>query len=314
MSAAIPDPAQVIPEVLEAERHEPTVTWPGLYALVGAMVLIWACNFIIGKVAVQEFSASLLGGLRIQVAAVMLLVIFALARGVRGLSGLRGNWKLMSVLGLFGVAGNQGFFVLGLKHTSVAHSSLIISVGPVFVLILACLHRLEKLTPLKVGGIALSMAGVAILAGEHHNGQGASLLGDIFTAVGSLAFAYFVILSKEVRPRFDSLSLNTFVFLTGAIIMLPFTAGGLWTGGFEYVTWRGWLAMLYMAAFSSVAGYLIFYYGLKYIAATRMSAFSYLQPPIATALSWLLLGEPITLPLVAGGLVIFAGVYITEKG
>jgi drug/metabolite transporter (DMT)-like permease len=72
--------------------------------------------------------------------------------------------------------------------------------------------------------------------------------------------------------------------------------------------------MLYMAAFSSVAAYLIFYYGLQYIPATRMSAFSYLQPPIATTMSWMLLGERVTLPLVAGGLVIFAGVYLTERG
>lgn len=310
----VPDPAEVLPEVLEAEHRRPSVSWPGLYLLVAAMVLIWSCNFIIGKIATREFSVLALAGIRIQVAALILLVIFTARRGPAGFAELRMNWKLMALLGLFGVAGNQGFFVLGLNYTSVAHSSLIVSLGPVFVLVLARLYGLERLSRLKISGLALSMAGVAILVGEHHNGQHSSLLGDCFIASGSLAFACYVILSKEVSARFDSLSLNTFTYLAGAVMTIPLTAAGLALGGTARVTWHGWLAMLYMAAFSSVAAYLIFYYGLQYIPATRMSAFSYLQPPIATALSFVLLAEPITLPLVAGGLVIFTGVYLTEKG
>ncbi len=310
----VPDPVEVLPEVLAAEHRRPSVTWAGLYALVGAMVLMWSINFTIGKIATRQFSALALSAIRIQVAAVILLAIFVARRGLSGFAEFRSHWKLMALLGLFGVVGNQGFFVLGLALTSVAHSSLIVSLGPVFVLVLARLHGLEKLSRLKIAGLAVSVAGVAILVSEHHNGQHSSLLGDCFIASGSLTFAYFVILSKEVTTRFDSLSLNTFTYTSGAVMMIPLSAAGLARGGIAHVNVHGWLAMLYMAAFSSVAAYLIFYYGLQYIPATRMSAFSYLQPPIATALSWVLLGEPITLPLVAGGLVIFTGVYLTEKG
>lgn len=310
----VPDPAEVLPEVLEAEHRRPSVSWPGLYLLVAAMVLIWTCNFVIGKVATREFSVLTLAGIRIQVAALLLLVMFTARRGFAGFKQLRANWKLMTLLGAFGVTGNQVFFVLGLKYTSVAHSSLIVSLGPVFVLVLARFYGLEKLSGLKIAGLALCLAGVGILVGGHHNGQYSSLLGDCFIASGSLAFACYVILSKEVSARFDSLSLNTFTFLAGALMTIPLAAVGLARGGTAQVTWHGWLAMLYMAVFSSVAGYLIFYYALQYIPATRMSAFSYLQPPLATALSFVLLAEPITLPLIAGGLVIFTGVYLTEKG
>jgi drug/metabolite transporter (DMT)-like permease len=69
-----------------------------------------------------------------------------------------------------------------------------------------------------------------------------------------------------------------------------------------------------MAIFPSVICYLIYYYALKQIPASRVAALAYLQPVLATVLGVLLLGEHVTVPLVAGGVVIFAGVYLTERG
>ncbi len=309
-----PDPHEVVPEVLEVEHRPPPIPKGWLYAMIVAMIMMWSCNFIIGKIAVSEFPAVALSGIRVQTAALILLALFFARRGPAAFAPMRANWKLMTLLALFGVVLNQGFFVVGLKLTSVAHSSLIVSLGPVFVLILARLHGLEELTWMKVAGLALSLAGLGLLVAERHPGQQSSLLGDFFIATGSLAFAYYVILSKEITPRFDSLSLNTFVFLLAAIMMIPLSATAFFGGGLSHVTWRGWLAMLYMAAFASVTAYLIFYYALHYISATRISALSYLQPPIATFLSWMFLRERITPALVAGAVVIFVGVYITEKG
>jgi drug/metabolite transporter (DMT)-like permease len=69
-----------------------------------------------------------------------------------------------------------------------------------------------------------------------------------------------------------------------------------------------------MALFSSVICYLIYYYALGRIPASRVSAFNYLQPILATILATATLGERVTFPVVAGGAVIFSGVYLTERG
>ncbi len=69
-----------------------------------------------------------------------------------------------------------------------------------------------------------------------------------------------------------------------------------------------------MALFSSVISYLIYYYALSKISASRVSAFNYLQPVVATLLAAVMLGERVTLPVVAGGAVVFSGVYLTERG
>lgn len=305
--------------MLEAEHRPLPISRARLYLLIALMVVMWAANFIIGKIAVREFPVLTLSGLRVALAAGILLAVYTARHGLAGFAVLRREWKLMGLLALFGVVFNQALFIAGLKHTSVAHSSLIISLGPVWVLIIARLHGLEELSALKIVGLAVSLAGMAVLAGEggigrNRLGPGPSLLGDFLAAAGSLAFAYYVVIGKEVTPRFDSLSMNTFTHALGALLLLPVTLGGLLTGGAAGISAKAWLAMGYMAACASVASYLIFYYALRFISATRMAALSYLQPVLATLLGLFLLKEPITLRLLIGAAVVFSGVYLTERG
>jgi drug/metabolite transporter (DMT)-like permease len=65
--------------------------------------------------------------------------------------------------------------------------------------------------------------------------------------------------------------------------------------------------------FSSVVGYLLYYYVLTHMEASRISAFSYAQPVMGTTLAALLLGEPLTFALLISGGLVLAGVYVTER-
>jgi drug/metabolite transporter (DMT)-like permease len=82
---------------------------------------------------------------------------------------------------------------------------------------------------------------------------------------------------------------------------------------FADVATAGWSALLYMAVFPAVIGYIIYYYALGYIAASRLSAFNYLQPPLATGIGVLFLGEPLTTLLLLAGTMILVGVAVTER-
>ncbi len=282
--------------------------------MVSVMVLIWSANFIIGKVALREFPVLTATGLRALLAAAILWPIFLASAPREERARLRRDWKTMLVLSVFGVTLNQLLFLAGLKNTSVPHSALIISLSPVFVLILARMHGLEQLTALKVFGLGLSLAGVALLTTERHDGTGPTLHGDLYALLGSMAFAYFTVRGKEVSPYYGSVTMNTATYTLGALTLLPLTLVGLWQGGAHGVSLKAWLSLLYMAAGASVLAYLIFYYALRRLAATRLVALSYLQPVIATFLSVLFLGEKITLTLLVGGAVILGGVYMTERG
>jgi drug/metabolite transporter (DMT)-like permease len=227
-----------------------------------------------------------------------------------------GDVPILLELGLFGVALNQLFFVLGLSRTSVAHSAIIAGLTPILVLLIAAMMRMETLTPRKTTGLLIALGGVAILKvfEVKGNGQGPTWAGDGLAFLAGLSFALFAVFGKRVTKRHTAITVNTFGYIGGALAMTPLT---LWQArGFDFarVSLTGWLAMLYMALFSSVICYLIFYYALVRIPASRVSAFSYLQPLVATLLGVVILDEHITVSLVVGGAVIFSGVWLTERG
>jgi drug/metabolite transporter (DMT)-like permease len=224
---------------------------------------------------------------------------------------------MLIYLGLFGVTLNQLFFIIGLSRTSVLHSSLIIAMTPIFVLAIAALIKQEQITVRKAAGMLIAVIGVGILnalPASTTPGASPTLVGDLFVFLAGVTFAMFTVLSKKISLQHSSITVNTFAYVSGALALAPMV---IWQGqrfSYRVVSLAGWSSLLYMALFPSVICYLIYYYALGHISASRVSAFSYLQPVVATLLAALTLGERVTLPLVAGGAVIFSGVYLTERG
>lgn len=276
------------------------------------MTLCWSINFIIGKITLRHIDVFTLMPFRIILAGLILLAIY-FATPSRTRFNRKDIWTF-SVLGFFGVAMNQGFFTLGLNYTTASHSSLIIAVSPILVLLIAWAMNQEALTAAKMLGMVVSFLGVTVLATEQglhlHSGN---LLGDLITIGGDTGFALYAVLGKKVAKRYDSLSMNAFNTLAASILLLPLAIRQGVRLNWGAVGWVGWAGMFYMAAFSSVVGYLIFYWALRYMAASRLSAFSYIQPVIVNILGIALLGEHLTTRLLTGGALILLGVYVTER-
>lgn len=288
----------------------------GLYAMVGLMVTLWSANFIVGKLALRQFPPLLLAGLRSALAAALILPAYLWEQRRRPDRWTSADVPILLGLGLLGVALNQLFFILGLSRTTVAHSAIILGMTPLMVLIIAAGMGMEPFTARRAVGMAIALGGVAVLKAfePRTNGPGPTWLGDTFIFLGGLSFALFTIFGKRVSTRHTSITVNTFAYMSAAVAMAPVA---LWQGrdfAFSNVTAGGWLALLYMALFPSVICYLIFYYALTRIPATRVSAFSYMQPLLVTLMGVVILHEPVTAPLVAGGTAIFFGVWMTERG
>jgi drug/metabolite transporter (DMT)-like permease len=283
------------------------------------MVLIWTVNFVIAKVALRYLSPFALAPFRVTLAAVLMLLIYRVLRdkfadhpGPAKLE--KRDWAWFALLGALGVAGNQMLFAIGLSFTTIGHSSLIIGAGPITILLLARLMRLELLTIRKLAGMMLCFVGVLILALEHGlSMQSGTLKGDLITGLGSMSFCLYAVLSKKVSRRYDTMQINLYSFLAGGLIALPLA---VWQGSkldWAGVHWAGWAGLLYMALFASVIAYILFYWALRHMAASRLSAFTYLQPILATLLGVVTLDEPVTRHLVWGGAFILVGVYLAER-
>ncbi|HBY61383.1 MAG TPA: EamA family transporter, partial [Solibacterales bacterium] len=163
----------------------------------------------------------------------------------------------------------------------------------------------------KAGGMAVALAGVAAL--QRNGGSGATFAGDMLILAAAVAFSVFTVFGKESTTVHGSITVNTFAYVGGSLLLAPLTFVSARNFGFAQVSAAGWASLLYMAVFPSVVAYLIYYWALVWIPASRLSAFSYCQPLLATVLAIPLLGEQVTGSLLLGGGLVLAGVWLTER-
>jgi len=295
---------------------------------IGLVILIWTINFIAAKIGLRSLPALTLATFRVVVAGFVMIPCYLIcsrlpafseaARNTRRALRLRDIWTFI-YMGFFGVTVNQVCFTAGLRYTSVSHASVIVGMGPIYTLVFAVLFKLEMASWRKAVGMAIAFAGIAVMASE--NGLSAhspSLLGDAITMTGSIGFAIYMVLGKRFSELYDPLSLSAFSHFTGALIVLPVAIHRAFAQGsveqWRAVPWTGWAAILYMAIFSSAIAYVFYFWLLRYLEASQLSAFTYLLPVAATILGIILLGEKGSWNQVLGGVLALSGVYCIESG
>lgn len=286
-----------------------------LYILLAVMTFSWSGNFVMAKIGLREVPPFALVTLRLWIATALLMTIYAVRRGNLFRALAPRDWLVFTGLGFLGVTMNQGGFTVGMNYTTAGHASLIIGMSPLVVLVLAVLMKMERLTPWKWAGMALSFAGVGILASEHGFGSdGPTLLGDAIILGGSLGFSLYTVLGKRVADRYDTLTLNTGSYLAGTLIATPICGWQLFRMDWSRVGLQGWSGAFYLGVMGSVTAYMIFYYALTKMEASRVSVLGYLQPVLGTLLAVVFIGEHVTSYLLAGGALILLGVYVAERG
>lgn len=287
---------------------------PGPAVIAGALtltLLIWSCNYIVGKITLRHLDAFTLVAFRFPVAAVVALSIY-FSRRNRARPRLRDLWTFV-YLGFFGILINQGCFTIGLSFTTSEHSVIVVALGPLLVLLFAWLLKLENLTTGKAVGMAISIAGIFLL----ETGRGASLhspllLGDLITFCGITGFATYTVLGKRVAADYDAISMTAFNIVVAALIVSPLTVHQALHLDWGRVGWVGWAGMFYMASLSSTTAYMVFYWILRYMEASRVVVLNYCQPIVVVLLSIPFLGEHPTRNFLAGSALVLLGVYMAE--
>jgi drug/metabolite transporter (DMT)-like permease len=164
-------------------------------------------------------------------------------------------------------------------------------------------------------GLALAMSGAAILMiANATRGDGAT--GDTVGALMSLGaaafFAAYLLTTEHVREEMDTLTFST-VAIVGSVVTLFVVCLvlGAPLSGFSTATW---LALLGLGLISQLGAYLGLAYALGHLPATITSVGLLAQVPLTALLAVPLLGEPLTLPYLAGGALVLTGIYVVSSG
>lgn len=222
---------------------------------------------------------------------------------------------MLALCGLLGFAANQALFYEGLNLTTPVDASIIHVLNPVFVLVFASILIHEKVTFLKVIGIALGAGGalILILYGKMVNMSTNSFEGNILVMLNMLCYAMYLVLIKPMVAKYHTMTILKWVSFFGFLFILPFCVKGIAGISLKSITIQGWLGVGYVIVLNTFIAYILINFALKTVEASMASYYTYLQPVIASVMSVSLGGEVITVPKIIAAILIFGGVYLVSR-
>ena len=218
-------------------------------------------------------------------------------------------------LALLGVVLNQMLFLEGVRRTTAVHTNILITTIPVFTLGVALVLRRESASAAKLAGIALAGVGAAYLAlGRGGAAEGASVSGDLLIAANSLCYASYLVLSKDLLRRYEPMTVVTWVFLIGAVLIAPLGVPALLRVNADAVSTKTVLVLVYIVVFPSFLTYLLSIWALRHTASSLVAMYVYVQPVVTAFLAPLILGETVTPRIGLASVLIFAGLALATWG
>ena len=182
---------------------------------------------------------------------------------------------------------------------SASLAGLLISLGPVFVVVLSRLSLGEKIGGRLIVALLFALAGAVVLsAGDTLSFV--TLTGPIAVVVTALAYAVYAVLSKPLVGKYGAVPTVIWASIAGTAMLLPLLSGGFFADVSGLST-EGWISVLYLALLSTVLGNTIFYTLVGRKAVSTLSIQLYLIPLVSALGGVLLLREAVTLYLIFGG-------------
>ena len=216
---------------------------------------------------------------------------------------------------LTGIAINQLLFLKGLSLTYPIHASLLMLTTPILIVFIASWVLKEKIGIFKIAGLVLGIAGAMVLILAKNNAAKADdvIWGDILIITNAVSYTVYFILVKPLMLKYDAMVIIRWIFTIGFFMVLPFG----WTE-FTEIRWIDFtavdfLSMALIVVTGTFLAYLFNIYGIKILGASAAGFYIYTQPFFATAIAMIFLKEELQLYKVIAAILIFTGVYLTNK-
>jgi drug/metabolite transporter (DMT)-like permease len=212
-------------------------------------------------------------------------------------------------LGAFGYSLQSALFFAAIDRLDVSMVALILYTYPVFVTVAAIV--LGRVAPSLKAGVALTVASaglaLVLLAG---GGAEFEAVGALLALAASLTYTTYILVSDTIIGDVDPFALALLV-LTGATA--SFTVAGLATGSLDFtLSGEAWLWLVLIALISTVVAVAAFFAGLRLVGPSEAAILSTFEPPVTVVLAFLILGERLTVPQLAGGALVLAAVVMLQ--
>ncbi len=273
---------------------------PGALAALIASGIAWGTSVPLSKVALGWLAPGWLTVARFGLAAIVLLVI----AGRKG--KLRGSLTLpVLVTGAIGYGCSVAIQNTGLARTSVTHASLIIGATPILVAVIVAVCHGAVARPVAWAGFALSLGGVALIAGGQ--GHGATPYGDVMVLAATVISASVTVAQSRLLEGRDPIALTAVQFLGATLGALPFAAAeGL--PAVPHAAAGPALATVTVTITGTLVPFSLFAFGMKRVSAEVAGAFLNLEPLVGALIGIIAFGDPFGTRQASGGVAIIVGI------
>ncbi len=203
-------------------------------------------------------------------------------------------------------------FNASLGYIPAARGAIGLATIPIQTLLIAALFGRETLTLRKLTSAGLAFAGVAIAFGPSAFGDDPQyLIGDVLMLLGALSAAIYSVFGRPTLARHDPFFVTALSMIFGVLALLPLAAvhGALVVPQFSA---EGWLALLFLGTVAGALQFSLFAWALRWLLPSRTAIYLALNPMSAMLLAVVILGESLSLGLIAGLLLVVSGIVVTN--
>jgi drug/metabolite transporter (DMT)-like permease len=281
--------------------------WPMLLTLAA----VWGASYLFIKVAVDEIEPAPMMAVRTLLAAAVLLgyVVWRFGRS-RAVAELRAAWRHALVLGVLNAALPFWLIAWGEQHIDSGLAAVVQASVPIFnaLLILRFLPH-ERLTRIQALGLAIGLAGVAIVTGIHPDGGSLAIVGALAVVLSSLSYAAGGVYGQRAVSGTAGPVLAAGSMLVAALVLTPFA---LFQLPDAVPSLEATASVLALSLLGTAFAQLILFRMLALHGSARLSLVTYLMPGFALAYGALILDEPITAATLIGLALILGGVALAS--
>lgn len=295
-----------------ARRLAPTPVLGGRRgAILGVVTATTSWGFVGLLVRLLDLPAVAIAGYRLGLAALAIGVFGLVRRGTVGRIP-RGQERRFLVLGAL-MAFDWWLFIQAFQLTQIGVTVVLAFTWPVWVALLSRLLRLEAPDKAALGALAVSIAGIGLIATRSAAApSGQDLLGMGAALLTSFVMSVVVLLSRSVDAEVSSTTVNFWQSAIAGVILAPFTVAGSLRGTLDL---RAAGILLLLGVVLTGLGNTLFVRGMRVLAVPETAAMAYLEPVSATLLAAVFLAER---PGIAGAvgmvMVLAAGLWVVRRG
>jgi len=285
------------------------------YAYLTGTTLCWGLNAIISRLAVGEISPMQLVMFR-WLGVVAILLVVARRNLVTDWPVLRRHLPFLALMGSCGFTLFNALFYTSGHYTSAINIGILQGSIPIFVLLGSLLLFRHPIGAVQACGVAVTLAGVVIVASHGNPGELASLKvnrGDGFMLIACFLYAaYSIGLSR--RPNVSALGLFAVMAAIAWLVSLPLIGFEIYQQGWVSPTPRGWLLVVLVTLFPSLIAQIFFINGVALIGPGRAGVFVNLVPVFASIMAVIFLDEAFRLYHALALTLVLGGIGLSEIG